>query len=61
MASPPQKTIGSISRGETLTDQAESVLRQALMSGLFLPGKTITIRALSAMLNVSVTPANTMP
>ena len=57
MASPPQKTIGSISRGETLTDQAESVLRQALMSGLFLPGKTITIRALSAMLNVSVTPA----
>jgi GntR family colanic acid and biofilm gene transcriptional regulator len=57
MVAPTNISIGSIARGETLTDQAESVLRQALMSGLFLPGKTITIRALSAMLNVSVTPA----
>ena len=50
-------TIGSIARGETLTDQAEAVLREALMSGVFVPGRIITIRALSAMLNVSVTPA----
>jgi len=49
--------IGSIARGETLTDQAEAVLRQALMSGVFMPGKIITIRALSAMLKTSVTPA----
>ena len=49
--------IGSIARGETLTDQAEAVLREALMSGVFAPGRIITIRALSAMLNVSVTPA----
>src|SRR5580704_3317370 len=56
MASFPLK-IGSIARGETLTDQAEAVLRAALMSGVFAPGRIITIRALSAMLNVSVTPA----
>ena len=49
--------IGSIARGETLTDQAEAVLRQALMSGVFVPGRIITIRALSAMLKTSVTPA----
>ena len=50
-------SIGSIARGETLTDQAEAVLREALMSGVFVPGRIITIRALSAMLNVSVTPS----
>ena len=57
MAISSTSTIGSIARGETLTDQAEAVLRQALMSGVFVPGRIITIRALSAMLNVSVTPA----
>ena len=57
MASSSIAAIGTLSRGETLTDQAEQVLRQALMSGVFVPGRTITIRALSAMLNVSVTPA----
>lgn len=46
-----------ITRGDTLTDQAESVLRDALMSGGFRPGETITIRALSGRLGVSVTPA----
>lgn len=56
MTSAPLK-IGTIARGETLTDQAEAVLREALMSGVFAPGRVITIRALSAMLNVSVTPA----
>jgi DNA-binding GntR family transcriptional regulator len=56
MANSPSM-IGSIARGETLTDQAEAVLRQALMSGVFMPGKIITIRSLSAMLNTSVTPA----
>jgi DNA-binding GntR family transcriptional regulator len=57
MANSSPSMIGSIARGETLTDQAEAVLRQALMSGVFMPGKTITIRALSAMLKTSVTPA----
>ena len=46
-----------ITRGDTLTDQAESVLRDALMSGGFKPGETITIRSLSGRLGVSVTPA----
>jgi len=46
-----------ITRGDTLTDQAESVLRDALMSGGFRPGETITIRSLSGRLGVSVTPA----
>lgn len=49
--------VPQLERADTLTDQAESVLRQALMSGGFRPGQTITIRALSAMLGVSVTPA----
>ena len=57
MPNPSLSMIGSIARGETLTDQAEAVLRQALMSGVFMPGKIITIRALSAMLKTSVTPA----
>jgi DNA-binding GntR family transcriptional regulator len=46
-----------ITRGDTLTDQAETVLRDSLMSGGFRPGETITIRALSSRLGVSVTPA----
>jgi DNA-binding GntR family transcriptional regulator len=46
-----------IARGDTLTDQAEAVLRESLMSGTFRPGQVITIRALSALLGVSVTPA----
>ena len=46
-----------ISRGDTLTDQAEAVLRDSLMSGVFKPGQAITIRALSALLGISVTPA----
>ena len=49
--------VASIARGDTLTDQAEAALRHALMSGGFAPGQSITIRALSAMLGVSVTPA----
>jgi DNA-binding GntR family transcriptional regulator len=57
MANSSLSTIGSIARGDTLTDQAEAVLRQALMSGVFVPGRIITIRALSAMLKISVTPA----
>ncbi len=46
-----------IARGDTLTDQAEAVLRDSLMSGIFRPGQAITIRALSSLLGVSVTPA----
>ena len=53
----PFDLASSISRGDTLTDQAEAILRDSLMSGVFAPGQTITIRALSAMLKVSVTPA----
>jgi len=54
MSSIPQIAIA---RGDTLTDQAEAVLRESLMSGVFKPGQTLTIRALSSLLNVSVTPA----
>ena len=53
----PLNLAAGITRGETLTDQAELVLRDALMSGGFRPGETITIRALSGRLGVSVTPA----
>ncbi len=53
----PPTIVPTIARGDSLTDQAEAVLRQALMSGGFVPGQTLTIRALSAMLGVSVTPA----
>src|SRR5579862_4521497 len=56
MSSPPDLAL-TIARGETLTDQAEAVLRESLMSGVFKPGQTITIRALASLLNVSVTPA----
>lgn len=47
----------SLARSETLTDLAEAALRQALMSGVFLPGQVITMRALASSLGVSVTPA----
>ena len=47
----------SLSRSETLTEMAEAAIRQALMSGVFLPGQTITMRALATSLGVSVTPA----
>ncbi len=49
--------VPQIARGDSLTDQAEAALRQALMSGGLAPGETLTIRALSSMLGVSVTPA----
>lgn len=53
----PLSLAAGIARGDTLTDQAEAILRESLMSGTFRPGQTITIRALSGMLGVSVTPA----
>lgn len=56
MDKPSNLALG-IARGDTLTDQAEAVLRESLMSGIFRPGQAITIRALSALLGVSVTPA----
>lgn len=49
--------VSTIARSDSLTDKAEAALRQALMSGGFVPGQTLTIRALAAMLGVSVTPA----
>lgn len=53
----PLSLASTIERHDTLTDQAEAVLRESLMSGAFHPGQTITIRALSGLLGVSVTPA----
>ena len=53
----PTDLASGITRGDTLTDQAEAVLRESLMSGVFVPGQAITIRALSALLGISVTPA----
>lgn len=49
--------VPNIARSDSLTDKAEAALRRALMSGGFTPGETLTIRALSSMLGVSVTPA----
>jgi DNA-binding GntR family transcriptional regulator len=53
----PLNLNAGITRRDTLTDQAEAVLRESLMSGGFRPGQIITIRAISALLGVSVTPA----
>jgi DNA-binding GntR family transcriptional regulator len=53
----PLNLNAGITRRDTLTDQAEAVLRESLMSGGFRPGQIITIRAISAQLGVSVTPA----
>lgn len=41
---------------ETLGDHAYDRIRQAILSGRFEPGEKLTIRALSAQLNISPTP-----
>ena len=41
---------------ETLGDHAYARIRQAILSGRFEPGEKLTIRALSAQLNISPTP-----
>jgi DNA-binding GntR family transcriptional regulator len=51
------KAIDPIDRQETLGGMAHRSLRSALMAGNFRPGEKITIRAVAAVLNVSMTPA----
>ena len=46
-----------VQRGETLAEQAYSLLRSALASGVFKPGETLSIRGLARLLGVSATPA----
>ena len=49
--------IEPIERGDTLADQAYDRLRSALASGTFKPGKSVSIRQLARLLNISATPA----
>jgi DNA-binding GntR family transcriptional regulator len=44
------------SEGTSLGEEAYQALRQALISGQYLPGQKITLRALAAGLGMSVTP-----
>lgn len=53
-AEPP---IAMVERGETLSEQAYERLQTALVSGVFKPGETLSIRQLAALIGVSATPA----
>lgn len=48
--------VNEISEGTSLGEEAYQALRQALISGRYLPGQKITLRALAAGLGMSVTP-----
>jgi DNA-binding GntR family transcriptional regulator len=45
-----------IERGTTLTAQVLQKLREALIAGVFTPGERVTMQALAAALDVSLTP-----
>lgn len=49
--------LGTIERGETLTEQTYRRLRHALMTGTLTPGEKITGRRIAGALQVSLTPA----
>jgi DNA-binding GntR family transcriptional regulator len=49
--------IEPLERHDTLADMAYDRLRSALMSGMFLPGETLSIRQLARVLEISATPA----
>jgi DNA-binding GntR family transcriptional regulator len=49
--------IPFVERGETLAEQGYSRLREALASGVFQPGESLSIRRLATLLGVSATPA----
>ena len=42
---------------ETLGGRARDELKKAIISGEFMPGETVTIRALASTLNISIMPA----
>lgn len=44
-------------RPESLGSRARTEVKRAIMSGRFRPGEKITVRALAAALNISITPA----
>jgi len=52
-----RKLKDSSTRPESLGLQARNEVKRAIMSGRFRPGEKITIRALAAALNISITPA----
>ncbi len=49
--------LGTIERGETLTQQTYRRLRHALMTGTLTPGEKVTGRQIADALQVSLTPA----
>lgn len=51
------KSLEPIERGETLGQRAREELRAAIMAGRFSPGEKLTIRAVAASLDISMTPA----
>ncbi len=46
-----------VTRGETLAARVREELRSAIMAGRFQPGEKLTLRAVAAALDVSLTPA----
>lgn len=52
-----RKLKDNSARPESLGSRARGELKRAIMSGRFRPGEKITIRALAAALNISITPA----
>ena len=52
-----RKLKGDSARPDTLGSRARDEVKRAIMSGRFRPGEKITIRALAAALNISITPA----
>jgi len=52
-----RKLKDNSARPESLGSRARNEVKRAIMSGRFRPGETITIRALAAALNISITPA----
>jgi DNA-binding GntR family transcriptional regulator len=52
-----RKLKDNSARPESLGSRARSEVKRAIMTGRFRPGEKITIRALAAALNISITPA----
>src|SRR5579862_5716035 len=52
-----RKLKDNTARPESLGSRARTEVKRAIMSGRFRPGEKITIRALAAALNISITPA----
>ena len=53
----PQVQLAPVIRGQTLGDQANASVREALASGALPPGQRLTVRGLVELLNIGFTPA----